>query len=227
LEKLLAAATRDFGKVTFETVTLGEDSLELLQIADMPAYLDKLVSKARPDEQVQLPLWAKVWPAATILTMFASRFPFAPDARILEVGGGVGLTGLALAAKGHNVVISDIEPGAMLFTQINILQNGLEENATVRQVDVTGAALGERFEYIIGCELFYKKDLLQALVDFLEAHLQPQGEALFASDARREGRAFFEMARERFQLMKKDVPFKDTESGEEKIASLYRLRGQN
>lgn len=225
-KELLEAARRDFGKVTFEPVTLGDHTLKLLQIADMPAYLEKLVGKTRPGSHVELPLWAKLWPAASILTMFAMRFPIKADARILEVGAGLGLTGLALAAKGHAVTVSDIDPGSLLFMQINALENGLDDRVTVRRVDITTDTLDEQYDHIIGCEMFYREALLAPLLDFLAAHLGPNGEALLSSDARREGRMFFDMAKDRFKLMKKDVPFTDSESGQDKIASLYRVGGQ-
>ncbi|MGE4506722.1 MAG: methyltransferase, partial [Desulfovibrionaceae bacterium] len=118
LPELLAAAERAFGKVSFEPVRLGETTLEILQIADMPAYLDKLVDRARPGEPVDLPLWAKVWPSASIVSMFAMRMDFPAGARVLEIGAGTGLTGLALAGRGLSVTLTDIDPGALLFCRI-------------------------------------------------------------------------------------------------------------
>lgn len=226
LEDLLAAARRDFGNVTFEPVTIGGTTLEMLQIADMPAYIEKLVGKTRPDSHVELPLWAKIWPACTILTMFASSFPFREEASFLEVGAGSGLVGLALAAKGHQVTLSDMDPGALLFARINALKNGLDERVELARVDFTKDGLDQRFDHVVGCELFYRESLLAPLLAFIQAHLAKGGEAVLASDARREGRIFFELAKEHFKLMKKDVPYKDSETGETKLVSLYRLGGQ-
>lgn len=225
LPELLDAARNAFGKVEFEPIKLGDTTLEILQIADMPAYLEKLVGRARPGAHVELPLWAKVWPSASILTMFAMRMDFAPGMSVLEIGAGTGLAGLALAARGCDVTLTDIDPGALLFCRINALHNGLGEKVRVRHADFTKDDLGETYQRIVACEVLYRESLLSPLVDFLLRHLQtgPGAEVLLASDAKREGRLFFDLAKERFRMMKKDVPYRDSETGEEKSTCLYRL----
>ncbi len=228
LDELLAVATHEFGKVDFEPIVLGGKTLKILQFKEMPAYIEKLVGKARPSSHVELPLWAKVWPSASIMAMFMASFTFCENARILEVGAGTGLVGLALAAQGLNVTLSDIEPGALLFSRINVLKNGLDDLVDVIRVDISHDEFGKRFDYVVASEIFYKKELLVPLVKFLKKHLlnEAGGEAFMASDAKREGRLFFDLAKDHFKLMKKDVPYKD-EHGREKVVSLYRLRGQD
>ncbi len=228
LEELLAVATREFGKVDFEPIVLGGKTLNILQIMEMPAYIEKLVSKTLPGSPVELPLWAKVWPAASIMVMFMASFPFRENARILEVGAGTGLVGLALATQGLKVTLSDIEPGALLFSRINVLKNGLDDRVDVVRVDVCNDDFEKRFDYVVASEIFYKQTLLAPLVEFLKKHVRDEAgcEAFLASDAKREGRVFFDLAKDHFKLMKKDVPYKD-EDGREKVVSLYRLRGQD
>ncbi|MBU1247525.1 MAG: methyltransferase [Proteobacteria bacterium] len=229
LKDLLEVARRDFGKVSFETFSQGKTSLNLLQILDMPAYLDRLVAKTRPGSPVELPLWAKVWPSASILAMFLSRFQVRTDAEVLEIGAGTGLAGLVLAAQGCRVTLTDIEPGALLFCRINALKNGLEDRVEVAQVDFTADTLDKRFDFILASELIYKERVLAPLVDFLHGHIKPEEgcEVFMASDAQREGRMFFELAQTRFKMMRKDIPFKDSETGKTKTVSLYRLGGNS
>lgn len=223
LGELLALAQSAFGGVGFETVTLGSGPLQVAQITDMPAYLDKLVDKAQSGKQVQLPLWSKLWPACMVLTMFLERFPFKKGARILEIGAGVGVTGLALARLGFQVTLTDIEDNALLFSRINVLKNGVEENVRVLKADFTKDDLGERFDSIIGCEVLFRESFYEPLTAFVERHLEPGGEAFLAARARNDRKAFFELAKERFKVMRKDVPYKDTESGSEEVVNLYRL----
>ena len=142
---LIDIATREFGDVAFETVAVGDQKLEILQIKNMPKYLDKLVDKTRAGKKITLPLWAKVWPSCLILGYTLTRFPFTGGGPILEIGAGCAVNGLLLAKLGHSVIITDIEPYALLFCKINALKNGLDDLVELRSADFTTDDMGERF----------------------------------------------------------------------------------
>ncbi|MBG0790112.1 MAG: methyltransferase [Desulfovibrionaceae bacterium] len=223
---LIDIAVREFGEVEFETVALGGQTLEILQIRNMPKYLDKLIDKSRAGKTITLPLWAKVWPSCLIMGYTLTRFPFAEGGRILEVGAGCAVNGLLLARLGHVVTISDIEPYALLFSKINALKNGLDDKVVLRRTDFTSDNMGKRFDYIIGCEVLYDEPSYEPLADFIEAHLTDaaHAEVLLALDRKRQGRKFFDKAAESFAMMKSDANYTDKETGEEKVVNLYRMK---
>ncbi len=225
LEELLARAGSRFGGVEFVPTKIGNETFDLLQIKDMPGYIDRLVDRARPGEPVELPIWGKIWPSCLILALFMDRMPLPGGAKILEVGAGGGLNSLLLARRGYKVVLSDYEPDALLFCKINVLKNGLEQNATVRKVDFCKDDLGQRFDCIVGCEVLYKEEHYSMLLDFLLKHIShgPGAEIILALDKKRTGRNFFQLAQDKFRLMKQEVPYKDGDSGEPGLACLYRL----
>jgi len=225
LEELLALARTEFGPVCFEDVRLGSVELKLLQIEDMPRYLESLVSRTRPGESVDLPLWAKIWPPCLILGMFLQRHPFAPGAEILEVGAGGGLCGLVAAARGFSVTLTDMEPSALLFCRINALKNGLAERVRLQHADFTRDRLGRRFQAIVGCEVLYNDAVYAPFLEFLQAHLaeEPGAEVFLGLDEKRTGKGFFALAQEDFRLLRKDVPYQDRETGESTVTCLYRL----
>ncbi|HMM37356.1 MAG TPA: methyltransferase [Desulfovibrio sp.] len=223
LEELLDIARAEFGPVRFEDVQLGDARLHILQIEDMPRYLDTLVNRARPGEPVRLPLWAKIWTSALILGTMLRRYPLPNGSEILEIGSGCGLCGLAAAAGGANVTLSDKEPAALLFSRINALKNGLADRVEVCPADFTRDRLGRRFHSIIGCEVLYEDAVYAPLLDFLDAHIlrEAGSEVVLAQDGARQGRVFFERAREKYRLLRKEVPC----AGQEGTATtvLYRL----
>ncbi len=223
---LIDIAVREFGEVGFETVAIGDRSLEILQVKDMPKYLDKLVDKTRAGKSVDLPLWAKVWPSCLVLGYTLTRFPFAEGATFLEVGAGCAVNGLLLAALGHHVVITDVEPFALLFSRINALKNGLEDRVELRRADFTRDDIGQKFDYIIGCEVLYHEASYEPLADFIDVHLSgaPHAEVLLALDRKRQGRKFFEKAGEAFMMMKSDANYTDKETGEENVINMYRMK---
>lgn len=223
---LIDIAVREFGEVQFETVSIGDQSLEVLQIKDMPKYLDKLVDKTRAGKKIRLPLWAKVWPSTLILGYTLTRFPFADGAAVLEVGAGCAINGMVLAQRGLDVTISDIDPFALLFGKINALKNGLDDKMVIRQADFTADKLDKKYEYIIGCEVLYEEAVYEPLADFLEEHLSdaPHAEILLAMATKRQGRQFFDKASQTFAMMKSDVKCNDKETGNEDAVSLYRMK---
>ncbi len=67
LERLLTKA-RERYEVEFETLTVDDAPLEILQIRNMVGHLDRLIAaNAIKDPLRDLPLWAKIWPASFLL----------------------------------------------------------------------------------------------------------------------------------------------------------------
>ncbi|AMK11606.1 class I SAM-dependent methyltransferase [Pseudodesulfovibrio indicus] len=223
---LIDIAVREFGEVGFETVTIGEHSLEVLQVKQMQKYLDKLVDRTRSGKKISLPLWAKVWPSCLILGYTLTRFPFTPGCSVLEVGAGCAVNGMVMARLGLDVTVTDVDPHALLFSRINVLKNGLDGKMAVRRADFTRDNLDSRFDYIIGCEVLYEEAVYEPLVDFLDAHLAqtPTAEILMAMDKKRLGRKFFDKAGDSYAMMKSVANYKDKETGEENVINLFRMK---
>ena len=142
LDELLALARSRYD-VVFEPVSAGGVQIEVLQIANMRELLDKAVEERKLSLET-LPLWAKIWPASVILGHMLRHLPPAGHS-VLEIGAGLGVTGLVAAALGfERVLISDINEDALLFARINVLKNGLEGRAEVRRVDILTDGPNER-----------------------------------------------------------------------------------
>lgn len=225
LEKLLKLAENKFGRVEFQPVTIGDHTLELLQVKDMAKYIDKLMDQTRSGKKVDLPLWAKIWPACIFLGMFVSKVPLPGKGPILELGAGVGLIGLAVAnATGRKVILSDIEDDALLFCRINILKNGLEDKVELLKADFTRSELDEKYDCIIGCEVLYTEAAYEPLAGFVNKHLSdaPEAEVILAMDQKRQGKVFFEALEKDFAIMRKGFAYKD--EGQEKTVNIYKMK---
>ena len=226
LDALMALATKKFHGVHFETVNMGGVNLEVLQITDMPRYIDTLVGRARPGESVDLPLWAKIWPACMVLGLFLGNYPFKKDASILEVGAGGAVNGLMLASQGKRVTVSDIEDDALLLARINALKNGLGDRVEILKVDMTKDDMGRQFDYIVGCEVLYAEATYVPVADFLDVHLasKPDAEILLALDSKRLAKTFFGHMSNTFSMMKSSVSYRKTDECEKSLVNLFRLR---
>ena len=59
-------------------MALGSLSIDILQITDLPAYIDRLAARSAPGEKLVLPFWAKLWPASLPLAMLAAGLASRP-----------------------------------------------------------------------------------------------------------------------------------------------------
>lgn len=224
-DELLAAARNKFGAIKFEEVKVGDKIFELAQIADMPTYLDKLVNKARGGKKIDLPLWAKIWSSSLVLGFYALKFKASEGAKFLEVGTDGGLCGMIAASRGYEVVLADTDDDALLFARLNVSRNKLEENIAVSKVDFAETDLGEKFNYILGCEILHRDDVAESLPGFIAKHLveAKDSEVLLAMDKKRGGKKFFEQTKDSYRLMRQEVPFAGNAGEGKSIVSLVRM----
>jgi 2-polyprenyl-3-methyl-5-hydroxy-6-metoxy-1,4-benzoquinol methylase len=90
---------------------------------------------------------------------------------VLDLGCGLGLPGLAAAARGATVVFADREPAALEFARASAERNGFGD-VGFAAIDFTRSALGDEFDVILGAEVIYDPQSYQPLCDFLDRHLE-------------------------------------------------------
>jgi EEF1A lysine methyltransferase 3 len=145
--------------------------------------IDDLLDRANdPDE---IPFWAELWPSSIGLTryIFQNKADF-KDKTVLELGSGVGLAGIAAKLNGSQVVQSDFTIEALRFTRVNCLRN---------QVTFTELLLADwrnfpvnigRFDWIIGADILYEKNLHGSLARIFKQCLKSEGTILLADPGR-------------------------------------------
>jgi predicted nicotinamide N-methyase len=202
LDSLLEKANRDHQTETSEVKVQGI-TLKILQIRDMAAYIERVVDQA-PEGQVRLPYWAKIWEASLVLADYLLRLPEftpgAPPRRVIELGAGLGLPGLFLAAAGHDVTLTDFEPEALLFARASALLNGLDR-VRVRRLDWTKPDLeDECFDAVIGSELLYNQALYPHLARLLSGLRREGAQAYLAKGPAVPDAAYAARLRRDFEL---------------------------
>lgn len=175
-------------------VRLGQQRLFVPELQDTLAYIE---GRRAGD----LPYWTKIWPAALVLAELALGLKTGDGGPILELGAGLGLPGLAAAARGRRVILSDLDPDALEFAQAAVELNGLQDFCQVRALDwndpppdLTG------FSTVLGAEILYQPELYPGLVTLLEGLLAPGGTAYISHQERPFAIGFFKLAQERFAI---------------------------
>jgi len=224
LDDLLALAATRF-QVHFEPLRLGDMAIDVLQITDLSAHIDRLMARATGQQKLNLPFWAKIWPASFPMSLLLTRMDPASGPRLLEIGAGVGLCGLVAARRGFAAAISDIEPEALLFIRASILKNGLEATARAVRLDFMAGRLEERFDTVMASEALYIPDSHEPLVDCLKTHLAPGGQLLLASDIARPAPKFFAHASAHFAMQRMEANYPG-EDGQTKTSVIFRMRAR-
>ncbi len=108
--------------------------------------------------------------------------------RVLELGCGLGLAGLAAGLAGASVTFSDLSTEALERARDNGLTNGLSpEQLTTRVLDweAPPPELCGGFDLVVGSEILYDDFVHGALLRLIPALLAPRGRVLLADRPRR------------------------------------------
>ena len=158
--------------------TVAETVRELVFIDDhrflieRPTDSDRLLdhpwvrSAYAADEYV--PYWPTLWPAARMLAKAIVREPweeYPRPVRVLEVGCGLGLAGIACLARGLSVTFSDVDETALGFAAANARLNGFSNGFRTMPLDFRAPPEGEQYPVVIGSDLMYEARLVEPLVE--------------------------------------------------------------
>ncbi len=155
----------------------------------LPRSIEQFIDTTDPMKG--FPLWAKVWPASIVLADFMAALPVEDGKRTLEIGAGIGIAGIAAAAFGHDVVISECDPNALEFARAIAHLNGLADLPVIC-IDWADPAVAGPFDRIIGSEVVFRNDDLQPLQNLFQRLLKPGGEVVLSTEVRKPAIDFFQ-----------------------------------
>ena len=190
-----------------------------LTVPDRPdALLDErtVVAANRRDDYV--PLWAYLWPAAIPMAKAVLKADWPKGTRVLELGCGVGLVGIAALAKGCRVALTDYDARSVAAARHNARLNGFENFEAFaldwRQPSAT------TYPVILGCDLLYEQRHLRPILELLDVMLEPGGTCWLTDGGRKVAHQLWYLARERGYA----VSMRDPEGREIKTPGLnYQL----
>ena len=174
----------------------GTRAIRLHLPADPDAVLEEPGLLERCEADGSDPYWCTLWPVSVTLAGRALADPPASvgsgnAARVLELGCGAGLAGLAAASAGCDVTATDNQPRAVALAAANAALNGLPMTCGLLDWRDPPDA---RWDAVLGADLLYQPDLHAPLLDCLARVLAPGGTATLADPGRVACRAFLHAA---------------------------------
>ena len=216
-----------------------------LQVVTLPQIGDiSIVCKTKRDVSVETPLdkrdyeslgwgyWDRIWPSEVALSEYLIHqfFPTKlTGAKVLEIGCGTGVAGVVAAQLGAFTMFSDMVPITLEAVKETCHKNQLRNVDTCTLDWSEKIQSKERYDYVIGSEVFYDEAILADISHVLEQVLAPGGKGIFC-DPNRLGLDTIELGfREKFNLSVEQIPLTwppRKGSGVEKLAHLYQLTGR-
>ena len=184
----------------------------------------------RDDESLGWGYWDRVWPSSVALSAYLIHqfFPAKLTGRkVLEIGCGTGLPGVVAAQLGAYTMFSDMVPITLEAVKETCRLNRISNYDTCILDWSEKVELKERYDVVLGCEVFYDEGILPDISHVLEQVLAPGGKGIFC-DPNRLGLDTIEQAfQEKFILSVENIPLNwpPRKGGDtsEKMVYLYEL----
>ncbi|BHH82149.1 class I SAM-dependent methyltransferase [Desulforhopalus sp. 52FAK] len=195
---------REKYSLTFDSLTVGKNKIRLLKIADLEQFLD---GKDPFADVSEFPFWIRLWDAAMILSYVLGAQTETKGKRLLELGAGLGAPGLAAAAAGFDVTLSDYEDMIMDFQKVSAAASGLT-NVKFSHLDWLKPIDIEPFDVLAGAEILFRDEFFEPLLTIFKTCLKPDGMIYLAHDSKRQSLGkFLKLAQNDFDIALKEQSF--------------------
>ncbi len=180
-------------------IAVGDRTLRMARPSNPDLFLDDEKVHEENARHDYMPYWAFLWPSSIPMAQAVLNAPWPVGTHVLELGAGIGLVGLAAAARGDQVTFSDYDHTALHMCRLNCRLNQLADPELLfldwRNVEA------RQFPVLLGCEVTYDAALHEALLDAIQKLLAPEGVCWLGDPGRYQSQFFYEKARARgFQL---------------------------
>lgn len=185
-------------------IFIGSTTFSILKVRDTNKLIDAINPEAFAEDE-RFPYWADIWTSSLELARWCLEDGDVKGKRVLELGCGLGLAGIAAAKAGAIVTLSDYEHAALDFARYNAQKNLSEEiaasNIRFLRLDWRSERQSllpapEKFDMIIAADVVYERRNFFPLVDVLTKLLAPSGSAVFTEPGRSIGEHFFNLLNE-------------------------------
>ncbi len=168
----------------YQSLDIGTTRITLKLLSDLNQFSDPTGTESEgPAEDTDYPLFGIVWASSEVLSHLMLDID-CRGKRVLEIGCGMALVSHFLNARGVDISAMDIHPFAGELLRENIRLNATKQfpfiNASWSE-KVSG--LGE-FDFILGSDILYESENIEALSDFIHHHANQQSEVVIVDPDR-------------------------------------------
>jgi len=189
--------------VVIDSIPVEAEVFSVMRVRDTNVLLDRIDPASFAVDE-RLPYWSELWSSSLELARYCISGANVRGLKVLELGCGLGLAGIAAAYAGAEVTMTDYEEDALLFAAYNAMLN-LPENVIGTRLSFVGLdwrrppVMG-RFDLVIGGDVVYDRSNFGPIRALLHAVLHPDGMAVLTDPGRGIGEDFFRAAAGEFTV---------------------------
>ncbi len=169
-------------KLDFENVTIRGKRFSFLHLQDIEPLIAGKDIFANSEE---FPFWVKIWESSVVLADFMASMEPDSQRKVLELGAGLGVTGIVAAGFGHKVLLTDYQDEILDFEKVSAAVNKCDENTSFKRLDWLKPDDLGKFEMIIASEVLFHPKFFEPLLNVFRKYLAPKGVIYMAHDVRR------------------------------------------
>lgn len=206
-----------------EPFVIGDRTLHMAVAIDPELLLELPETLAEHEVNEYIPYWAWLWPAAFDMAKWLAARKWPPQCEALELGCGMGLVGIAAAASGLQMTISDYREEAVAVVRSNLARNGLQ--ADVQQIDWRDPS-PRRWSVMFLCDVLYEAINHSAIIEYVGGALTADGECWIGDPGRGNATEFLRAVKDDARLMAATddgLPLDDVEIGRFTMIRLTRI----
>jgi predicted nicotinamide N-methyase len=182
-----------------------------------PREPEALLSEEAFAAEEFLPYWAELWPSGVALARVAGARAWR-GARVLELGCGLGMAGIAAALAGARVLLTDWSPDAVRFAAANAERSGARAETLVCDWSRPEAIVARApWDAVLAADVLYERRNGDVLLELLPRLVDERGEILLTDPDRATAAGFLAAAPARFAV-------RSTPLSKRPVVSLHRLR---
>ena len=181
-------------QLTYRSVDIGNRAFKIAYPGNADRLLDHPSTQKAFSADEYMPYWAELWPASQMLgTALMSQQAelsktLEKGATVLEIGCGVGLSGVVALSLGYRVIFSDYDATAVEFAARNAEANGFNNFETL-PLDWRSPP-SFQVPLILAADVIYEERNIAPLIGFIQSVLSPKG-VCWLSDPDRSTRGGF------------------------------------
>lgn len=177
------------------TVSCASKLYELTTVAEMNDLIDEITSEEFSADE-RLPYWAELWHSSIALSEHLLEMNTSMENKsVLDLGCGLGLTGIVAAQLGGNVTFTDIAKDALAFSRNNLMRNcdaTVVARCAFETIDWRLDA-GKTWDVILAADIIYESRMMHPLLQFFRRAISSGGYIMLAEPHRAVAENFLPM----------------------------------
>ncbi|MEL6938397.1 MAG: 50S ribosomal protein L11 methyltransferase [Cyanobacteria bacterium J06598_1] len=169
-------------QLTYKSISIGARNFDIAYPGDADRLLDHPSTHDAFQADEYMPYWAELWPSSQMLGEVLTQQDWPENHTALEIGCGVGLSGIVALSLGMRVIFSDYDATAVEFAARNAIANGYQ-NFETRPLDWR-VPPDFQVPLILAADVIYEERSIEPLITFIRAVLAPGGVCLLSDPDR-------------------------------------------